>query len=143
MPGASMPTAAPELEALRLDVAGGPLARSHAASVQEAGVSALLSLVRLRRLDVRRAAVQSGWDVSLSGVLLDLGAALRARLAVVDSLLQHWVSTTTTMVEDQSRAVFAAQARRRSAERSALGAARDWLMHAPTEDADAPSPRVL
>ncbi|HCH61518.1 MAG TPA: hypothetical protein DFR83_01855 [Deltaproteobacteria bacterium] len=121
------PPASQAPQVLELGVAGGMLARSAAGRVQAAAPPALLGMVRLRRVEVRRSALEAAWADALSELQIDLGAALRDGLGTVEAALQATAHALTTHMEAAGQEALVAEARCRTAERLATWAARDWL----------------
>ena len=126
-----------------LGVAGGALARVQAKRVQAAAPLPLLGMVRLRRVDVRKEALDAAWSSALADVQLDLGAALRDCMATVEDAVRAAGLACIAAAEERGRVARAAESRRRTAQQVALLRARDWLLDAGSPRQSTLAPRTL
>ena len=124
-------------------MAGGALARVQAKRVQAAAPLPLLGMVRLRRVDARKEALDAAWSSALADVQLDLGAALRDCLATVEDAVRAAGRACIAAAEERGREARAAESRRRTAQQVALWRARDWLLDAGSPGQSTLAPRTL
>lgn len=129
--------------AVSLGVAGGALARGQAERVQAAAPLPLLGMVRLRRVDSRRMALDAAWSDALADVQIDLGAALRDCVTVVEDVVRVVGLACIAAAEARGRVGRAAEARRRTAQQVALLRAREWLLGEEHPGQSAHAPRTL
>ena len=143
-PWAAVPDgAAVPMPTVSLGVAGGALARVQAEHVQAAAPLPLWGMVRLRRVDARKEALDAAWISALADVQLDLGAALRDCLATVEDTVRAAGLGCIAAAEERGRVARAAESRRRTAQQVALWRARDWLLDAGSPGQSTLAPRTL